>query len=138
MIMAGISEALMGMIDTQEMHVLLILLSLTNPGILAYNCGAEQAEVAERQTRYVQGVVSVGTCGFKSRLRHHLRECSISMHVRGPHWSSFCCAPSAARVGGCVWTHVVGCYVLKHQAYNIMTLRRRVQRTIFSRSTLAL
>jgi hypothetical protein len=29
------------------------------------------AEVAEWQTRYVQGVVSVRTCGFKSHLRHH-------------------------------------------------------------------
>ncbi len=29
------------------------------------------AEVAEWQTRYVQGVVSVRTCGFNSHLRHH-------------------------------------------------------------------
>ena len=29
------------------------------------------AEVAEWQTRYVQGVVSVRMCGFKSHLRHH-------------------------------------------------------------------
>ena len=31
-----------------------------------------RAEVAERQTRYVQGVVSARACGFKSHLRHHL------------------------------------------------------------------
>src|SRR3954454_22383712 len=30
-----------------------------------------RAEVAERQTRYVQGVVSISSCGFKSHLRHH-------------------------------------------------------------------
>ena len=30
-----------------------------------------RAEVAERQTRYVQGVVSIRSCGFKSHLRHH-------------------------------------------------------------------
>jgi hypothetical protein len=30
------------------------------------------AEVAEWQTRYVQGVVSARACGFKSHLRHHL------------------------------------------------------------------
>ena len=29
------------------------------------------AEVAEWQTRYVQGVVSVRACEFKSHLRHH-------------------------------------------------------------------
>jgi hypothetical protein len=29
------------------------------------------AEVAEWQTRYVQDVVSVRMCGFKSHLRHH-------------------------------------------------------------------
>ena len=28
------------------------------------------AEVAERQTRYVQGVVSARACEFKSHLRH--------------------------------------------------------------------
>ena len=30
----------------------------------------DSAEVAEWQTRYVQGVVSARTCGFKSHLRH--------------------------------------------------------------------
>ncbi len=34
-------------------------------GIVSY------AEVAEWQTRYVQGVVSVRACEFKSHLRHH-------------------------------------------------------------------
>ena len=30
-----------------------------------------RAEVAERQTRYVQDVVPARVCGFKSLLRHH-------------------------------------------------------------------
>ena len=30
-----------------------------------------RAEVAEWQTRYVQGVVSIRACGFESHLRHH-------------------------------------------------------------------
>ena len=30
----------------------------------------QSAEVAERKTRYVQGVVSLRMCGFKSLLRH--------------------------------------------------------------------
>jgi hypothetical protein len=32
----------------------------------------QRAEVAEWQTRYVQGVVSVRACEFKSHLRHQL------------------------------------------------------------------
>src|SRR3972149_10162431 len=34
---------------------------------------AWRAEVAEWQTRYVQGVVSLRSCGFKSHLRHQTR-----------------------------------------------------------------
>jgi hypothetical protein len=34
----------------------------------------DSAEVAEWQTRYVQGVVSARTCGFKSHLRHQRRK----------------------------------------------------------------
>ena len=36
-----------------------------------FKSSTAHAEVAEWQTRYVQGVVSVRMCGFKSHLRHH-------------------------------------------------------------------
>jgi hypothetical protein len=43
--------------------------SLVKPGRLRDTLG--RAEVAERQTRYVQGVVRVTSWEFKSPLRHH-------------------------------------------------------------------
>ena len=42
------------------------------------------AEVAERQTRYVQGVVSLRACGFKSRPRHQ-GPCSSGLPVPPRH-----------------------------------------------------
>ncbi len=36
-----------------------------------FKSSTAHAEVAEWQTRYVQGVVSLRMCGFKSHLRHH-------------------------------------------------------------------
>ncbi len=47
------------------------LVSLVNQRLIV-GLSAANAEVAEWQTRYVQGVVSVRTCGFKSHLRHHI------------------------------------------------------------------
>jgi hypothetical protein len=67
----------------------LIILSLTESRILPYNYATDHAEVAERQTRYVQGVVSVGTCGFKSRLRHQRVKCSDFRHEKAPSLGAF-------------------------------------------------
>ena len=39
----------------------------------------DSAEVAERQTRYVQDVVPLRVCGFKSLLRHHLSKPSLAL-----------------------------------------------------------
>ena len=36
-----------------------------------FKSSTAHAEVAEWQTRYVQDVVSIRMCGFKSHLRHH-------------------------------------------------------------------
>ncbi len=44
--------------------------SLTIWALVLYNCVQPRAEVAKRQTRYVQGVVPIRGCEFKSRLRH--------------------------------------------------------------------
>jgi hypothetical protein len=54
--------------------------SLTINTPIAYNMSTNRAEVAERQTRYVQGVVPVGVCEFKSRLRHNMVERFGSTH----------------------------------------------------------
>ena len=43
-------------------------------------CG--YAEVAERQTRYVQGVVPLWVCGFKSHLRHQRARSGKIVSVR--------------------------------------------------------
>ena len=41
------------------------------------------AEVAERKTRYVQGVVSLRMCGFKSLLRHQvISTCRQEFHFK--------------------------------------------------------
>jgi hypothetical protein len=56
---------------------------LTISALIAYNTNTNHAEVAERQTRYVQGVVPVGVCEFKSRLRHNIVEWSNSTHEMG-------------------------------------------------------
>ena len=44
------------------------------------------AEVAERQTRYVQGVVSARACGFKSRPRHHHPAVMHGVHALVAQW----------------------------------------------------
>jgi hypothetical protein len=44
------------------------------------------AEVAEWQTRYVQGVVSARTCGFKSHLRHQGRKQDAGILVALVFW----------------------------------------------------
>ena len=41
---------------------------------------APRAEVAERQTRYVQGVVSLRAWGFKSPLRHQQQTTGLTAH----------------------------------------------------------
>ena len=53
-----------------------------------------QAEVAERQTRYVQGVVSARACGFKSRPRHQYNR----IHALVAQWIERC--PAEAEVVG--------------------------------------
>ncbi len=59
-----------------------------NGGLTAGRLMTECAEVAERQTRYVQGVVPARACGFKSLLRHHnIDNESIDWRVRQSIWS---------------------------------------------------
>jgi uncharacterized protein (DUF2342 family) len=56
--------------DEERCGVCLVLVFLV-PARRGHVHYESAAEVAERQTRYVQGVVSIRSCGFKSHLRHH-------------------------------------------------------------------
>ena len=64
-----------------------------------YNCRQPKAEVAKRQTRYVQGVVLERVCEFKSRLRHHtVRKHGLALKMRS-FWASFLFCAEAQTIG---------------------------------------
>ena len=63
-------------LPTREQSVFSHRLSCSNHnrGLTVWRLTNGCAEVAERQTRYVQGVVPARACGFKSLLRHHYND----------------------------------------------------------------